>query len=542
MKLNRKILLVTISVLSIALLASSVANILDFRRNYAEALITGSHGLGQSLSGIVRELLDLGLPLDSLAGMNKKLEQMVEASPHISYAAISDLTGQPLYHSDATLVGRNIDDEVSKKSVAATAPLTQIYQRFDGLEYYDITLPIFDSHQTRVGAVRLGFRTEVVAGKVRDAIARVAVNITLSFLFIAFLTNILLSRLVSQPIVALSGQARKISAGQFDTATTVARDDEIGLVSESLNAMAATIKLQMEALQRSRDDLEHQVRARTSELGVANDNLQKNNDALLATIAELNQAEEDLKRSNTELEQFGYSISHDLRQPLRMISSYLQLLDMGLADKLDAEKREYLNFATDGAKRLDRMLVALLEYSRVGRKGEPPSWVESRAILDEALLFLQPAIAEAGGEIRIEGDWPRFCVSHDEMSRLLQNLIGNALKFRIAGRKPQVTVTSKAAGNEWHLCVADNGAGIIPDQIDRLFQVFQRLHSRAVYEGSGIGLALCRKIALHHHGRIWAESPGERQGSTFRVELPIAFHATGPETARPPAKPDVAQI
>jgi PAS domain S-box-containing protein len=230
--------------------------------------------------------------------------------------------------------------------------------------------------------------------------------------------------------------------------------------------------------------------------------------------------EEELKRSNAELEQFSYAVSHDMRQPLRMISSYLQLLEIGLVGQLDTEKREYFNFAIDGAKRIDQMLMALLEYSRVGMSSESMIWIESRAVLDEALLFLQPAIAEAQAKLTISGDWPRIMASHDEILRLLQNLIGNAAKYRIAGRIPEITVTSELARNEWHLNVADNGVGIISSQIDRLFKVFQRLHNRTAYEGTGIGLALCRKIAEHHKGRIWAESEGEGLGSKFCVVLP----------------------
>ena len=231
--------------------------------------------------------------------------------------------------------------------------------------------------------------------------------------------------------------------------------------------------------------------------------------------------EEELKRSNIELEQFSYAISHDMRQPLRMISSYLQLIEISLADQLDSEKRGYFNFAIDGAKRIDQMLVALLEYSRIGRVGEPLDWIDSRAALDEALQYLQPTIAEAQAKVSVAGDWPRIMVNHDEILRLLQNLIGNAIKYRIAGRIPEIIVASETVKNEWHLSVSDNGVGIIPDQIKRLFQVFQRLQSREAYEGTGIGLALCRKVAEHHKGRIWAESAGEGQGSKFCVALPM---------------------
>ena len=229
----------------------------------------------------------------------------------------------------------------------------------------------------------------------------------------------------------------------------------------------------------------------------------------------------ELKRSNAELEQFSYSISHDMRQPLRMISSYLQLLQKGLGDTLDAEKREYFNFAIDGAQRMDAMMLGLLDYSRVGRKGDAQVWVDSRAVLDDALLYLRPLVAEAQAQVHTEGEWPRILCHPDEMLRLLQNLVGNALKFRVAGRLPQITLTSKTTHGQWQLCVSDNGVGMAPDQLGRLFQVFQRLQSRAAYEGNGIGLALCRKIAEHHDGRIWAQSDGEGLGSRFCMEMPL---------------------
>ena len=242
--------------------------------------------------------------------------------------------------------------------------------------------------------------------------------------------------------------------------------------------------------------------------------------ALVDDVSARKQAEAEILRSNAELEQFSYAISHDMRQPLRMISSYMQLLENGLAGQLDAEKREFFDFAIDGAKRLDAMLVGLLDYSRVGRKGEPPAMIESRDILDQALLFLGPAMVEAQSDVHIEGDWPRVYVRQDEILRLLQNLIGNALKYRVKGRQPQITVTSEVLPEEWRVRITDNGVGIIPGQIDRLFQVFQRLQSRADYEGTGIGLALCRKIVEHHGGKIWAESAGEGTGSRFTFSIP----------------------
>ncbi len=257
-------------------------------------------------------------------------------------------------------------------------------------------------------------------------------------------------------------------------------------------------------------------------------------------ISARKQSEMELRRSNAELEQFAYAISHDMRQPLRMIASYQQLLEKALREHLDDDTREYLHYATDGAKRLDQMLVALLEYSRVGRKTEPLDWVASREALDEALLYLKPARDEARADIRISGDWPRIHASRDELLRLFQNLIGNALKYREAGRAPAIGVDAEVVGGHadgrWMVRVHDNGIGIDPTQIPRLFQVFQRLRARAGFEGAGVGLALCRKIVEHHGGHIHAESAGDGQGSTFVFELPL-HSPPGGEGANPRISP-----
>ena len=237
-------------------------------------------------------------------------------------------------------------------------------------------------------------------------------------------------------------------------------------------------------------------------------------------ISQRRASEEELRRSNAELEQFAYAISHDMRQPLRMVNSYLQLLERSLGASLDDDQRRFFGYATDGARRMDAMIIGLLEYSRVGRKTEPMAPLDTSEALDIALAFLRPAVEESGGEVDIEGEWPELLASRDEMVRLFQNLVGNALKYVPADTRPAITVTSRTTPNDWLVRIADNGVGVDPLQKDRLFQVFSRLHTREQYEGSGIGLALCRRIVEHHEGSIGVESEGPGCGSTFWFRIP----------------------
>ncbi|WP_404416082.1 ATP-binding protein [Marinospirillum sp.] len=227
-----------------------------------------------------------------------------------------------------------------------------------------------------------------------------------------------------------------------------------------------------------------------------------------------------LQASNEELEQFAYVASHDLRQPLRMISSYVELMKRRLAGHLDDETQVFMNFIAEGSARMDSMLVSLLEYSRVGRHGEPIASLDSRSLVKEALTYLQPQIKEAQAKIDITGDWPQeLQASRNEIVRLFQNLINNALKYQPPGQQPQITLTAEDSGEHWLFKVKDNGIGVDPGQQDRLFKVFQRLHTRQEYEGTGIGLAICRKIVERHKGEIWLHSAGKGQGCCFCFTL-----------------------
>lgn len=238
-----------------------------------------------------------------------------------------------------------------------------------------------------------------------------------------------------------------------------------------------------------------------------------------------------LADSNIDLEQFAYVASHDLRQPLRMVVSYLQLMERRLDPVLDEDSRVWMGFASDGARRMDQMLQSLLEYSRVGRAGEPMEWMDARSAVEEALRFLDTSVGEASARVTVDGVWPSVRASRNELTRLFQNLIGNALKYRDPDHAPTVRILVEPVREgdvAWLFSVCDDGIGIAPEHLGRLFKVFQRLHGPHEYEGTGIGLAVARKIVERHGGRIWVESAGVGQGSCFRFTMPDQTSGQGP--------------
>ena len=228
---------------------------------------------------------------------------------------------------------------------------------------------------------------------------------------------------------------------------------------------------------------------------------------------------EELTRSNRDLEQFAYVASHDLQEPLRMVATYTQLLAERYQGKLDENADKYIHYAVDGALRMQTLVKDLLAFSRVGRLLQTPQAVDCKVVVQSVMANLQATIQESGARISY-GALPVIVADRSELVQLFQNLIGNAIKFRSV-ETPEVRITAQKKKKEWWFSVADNGIGIAPQHVDDVFVIFKRLHTREEYPGSGIGLAICKKIVEHNQGRIWVESQ-PRQGSTFRFTWPVA--------------------
>ena len=266
-----------------------------------------------------------------------------------------------------------------------------------------------------------------------------------------------------------------------------------------------------------RKDMEALVNKRTN-------NLERINKILNVEIGDNEKAEiklhnliEKLKNSNKELEQFAYVSSHDLREPLRMITSFLQLLQKRYSADLDEDANDFINYAVDGAKRMDMVINDLLEYSRIGSEKREFKYLQSEKILETVLINLKPLIDDTNAIITHD-PLPRIYANDQQMNQLFQNLIGNAIKYR-SKVTPKIHLSADKHDKEYLFSIKDNGIGIDPKHLERIFAMFQRLHTHEEYDGTGIGLAISQKIVQQHRGKIWAKSePGK--GTTFYFTIP----------------------
>jgi signal transduction histidine kinase len=295
-----------------------------------------------------------------------------------------------------------------------------------------------------------------------------------------------LRRWVTLPLDALAAEARTVRSGALDHEVRVDGPPEILALSSDVEAMRRGLVDQLAAVERTQQALELQT--------------------------------EELRRSNRDLEQFAYVASHDLQEPLRKVSSFCQMLERRYKGQLDERADQYIAFAVDGAKRMQLLINDLLAFSRVGRISEGFTEVAMDSVLSEALRNLSTALEETGGTVTAS-PLPVVRGERRLLVQLVQNLVGNALKFR-GEDPPDVRLDARRDGDLWEFTVSDNGIGIEPQYADRIFVIFQRLHAKSEYDGTGIGLSLCKKIVEHHGGTIRLDQTGG-PGATFRWTLPV---------------------
>ena len=352
-----------------------------------------------------------------------------------------------------------------------------------GKAEFDALRVKFEAFQTAVSATRGQALTSLddASDELHVALLVIAIGLVLIVAGLAFV----LRNTAIRPVHQLAAEARRVAGGDFGHEVAQTGPREIRGLAADVNTMRLRILRELATVQEA-------------------------NEALAEHAAEL-------QRSNAELEQFAYVASHDLQEPLRKVTSFCQLLQRRYGGQLDERADQYIEFAVDGAKRMQVLINDLLAFSRAGRSAEELGPVACDAALAAATANLATQIAEAGAVIEA-GPLPVVRAQLTLMSVVFQNLIGNALKFT-GDQPPRIVITAERDGAFWSFSVTDNGIGIEPQYADRVFLIFQRLHERAAYPGTGIGLAMCRKIIDYFGGRIWLDT-GVANGARFRFTVP----------------------
>ncbi|MDB6054083.1 MAG: hypothetical protein JWN25_1606 [Verrucomicrobiales bacterium] len=306
----------------------------------------------------------------------------------------------------------------------------------------------------------------------------------------------------------------------FQIAEKGKRADELAAIVEERTVANKELAFQIAEKGKRADELAVIVEERTAadvELAFQVAEKGKRADELALINAQLKQSNEALERSNVELAQFAYIASHDLQTPLRNISGFVQLIKVNYADKVDEKGRDWIRRTVQSAEQMHTLIRDVLEYSRVDSRARPFELVSLRDVFNDAVGQLEASIRDAGGEVTC-GELPTVMGDRSQLVQMFQNLIGNGLKYH-SEKTPQVHVTSQRGCNEWMISISDNGIGIAPRHYERIFEIFKRLHNQQEYPGTGIGLAVCRRVVNRHGGRIWVESESN-QGSRFNFTIP----------------------
>ncbi|MEU8706515.1 CHASE3 domain-containing protein [Streptomyces sp. NPDC048565] len=371
-----------------------------------------------------------------------------------------------------------------------SAPVLRSKAEFDAMR------ALYTAQQHHLDDARDTARADL--GEARATRDRVLIALMIGFVLAVVSLSLLLHRMVGRPLASLTAASNKVRSGAFTSRIEVRGPSDV-------RAVAAAA-----------EDMRRRLAAELAE--------SKERETLLA------EQTAELRRSNSELEQFAYVASHDLQEPLRKVASFCRLLDKRYGAELDERGRQYIDFAVDGAKRMQVLINDLLTFSRVGRVQQVWKPVDLDAALDRALSNLTLVVEESEAVVVREDPLPELLGDSTSLTMVWQNLIGNAVKFRRPDVPCRITVGCVREDGDWHLTVADNGIGIAPEFADKVFVIFQRLHARDEYEGTGIGLSLCRKIIEFHGGLIWLD-PGPAEGTLIHFTLPVLPEAPTHTTA-----------
>lgn len=464
LSIRYKLTLLLLGVVSIVLLAVSVANVVGEVRT-TRAMLAAKY---TTLAKIVAAQSGAALSIaDVDASGAQQIVSDLDAEPSIRFAALFNAEGIEVVHYPADTP----DDQQPSRPPTPGATFTN-----DG--FLDVVEEVKLNDGAAIGQIYFRATTDELRAQIRRALV-IAIVVYLIALVVALLLSFALQRLISAPILQLAQLTERVSTEHNYSLSAVSHGhDELGALCDRFNAMLAEI--------RRRDD-------------------------------ELNRSNEELLRSNDELRQFAYVASHDLQEPLRSITSFCDLLKDDYLGQFDEQADDYIERIVSGAKRMKSLVTDLLGYSRVNRDEQAAfGKVDTRHVVSDALANLQGSINEAGAEVSV-GHMPTVFGDRAQLIQLLQNLIGNAIKYR-SEQSPRIYIGARKDGAAWEFTVRDNGIGIAPEHHQQIFEIFKRLHDRDKYPGTGIGLAVCKKIVRRHGGQISVDS-SVGAGSVFRFTI-----------------------
>ena len=479
------------SMIAIAIAGTALASQAS-ARNRLETILDPASGSGKQLAyDLVNQ--ETGVRGYLLGGNRAFLQPYNSgyADQKVQVAELRRLTrGDPRAQADLNLLQRRVDLWRSTYAVPAIDDVSAAGKPVPGPSIVQ-GKALFDSLRVPLYALEnelMTLKNQAVASlnDSADTLDGVCIGIGVALLLVVGAVAIALRAVAVRPLTRLASEAREVAAGNFEHEVTTSGPREAADLAVDVNRMRERILSELSAVR------------------VAN--------------AALQARAHDLERSNSELEQFAYVASHDLQEPLRKVASFCQLLQRRYVGQLDERADQYIEFAVDGAKRMQVLIDDLLAFSRVGRVEREPALISCASALSSARVNLTAEIRESGAVIEA-ADLPVVRAEFSLITSLFQNLLSNAIKFR-GDKPPRIVISVTRQDPFWLFTFADNGIGIEPEYADRIFIIFQRLHDRASYSGTGIGLAMCRKIVEYYGGRIWLETTVSA-GATFCFTLPM---------------------
>jgi signal transduction histidine kinase len=527
--LQIKIVLITVSFFLLAVGANTAISNYIFKHDYFEALLAKGVLVGQMLKVELARLLDFGVNAHELVGFEEQCREAV-FKYQVSFAAVIAADGKIIFHNLQSRQGRKVRDRKVLQAIRRAGAGVEQVVLDSRRALYHIIIPIIGMKPQADFMVMVGLPLEVVTKKNNELVFYSIYFAVLTFAVSVVLYYLIVATWVTRPVKNLIDTIKKIRTdNDLSSRVAVRSDDEIGILGAAFNRLLEEINCSRGAILKQNQQLEQQVAERTVRLREINELLERDIIKRQSAEIELAKRAEKLANSNAELRQFAYVTSHDLKEPLRVISSYLQLLRRRYQTKLDQKALEYIAIAVDGANRMHRLIDDILDLSRVGACDFEFEAVDFRQVVQQVVTNLEVMIAESGVKISWD-DLPEVYADFSQLIRLLQNLVGNAIKFR-SRTAPEIRIEARRVAEAWRFAVRDNGIGIASTDLERIFLIFQRLHTRFEYSGTGIGLAICKKIVERHGGVIWAESELGK-GAIFYFTIPDCELPKNLETTR----------